>query len=342
MWSSAVDLRPDYAAAIAGLAALDRTAGSPVARERYARLLELDPDDVDARRSHGELLSEAGLLEEAQAELGRVIAVAPGDLRARRALALVLASRRAGVELVAELAEVVRLDPDDLDARFDLGAALTSIGQTDPAIAVYEEILRRRPRQVTVLKLTGDLYRAKGDGARAAAYYERLHRVAPDDPRPVFLLGTAYYQAGRFDAAERMFTDAARYPGMLGDAYANLGAIATRRGQVKEALWFLSRAAQRRPGKVSVRYNYALALRAADRFEDARDELEAAVKLDPNDAGVQFLSGVIALNLRQADKAESFFQEALRLDPAFESARHNLALLESVRGRSESAVSLEK
>jgi Flp pilus assembly protein TadD len=342
MWSSAVDLRPDYAAAIAGLAALDRTAGSPAARDRYARLLELDPDDLDARRSHGELLSEAGLLEEAQADLARVVAAQPTDLRARRALALVLASRRAGVELAAELAEVVRLDPDDVDARLDLGAALTSIGQIEPAIAVYEEVLRRRPRHPAVLKLTGDLYRAKGDVAKAVSYYERLHRVAPDDPRPVFLLGSAYYQAGRFDAADRMFTEAARYPGMLGDAYANLGAIAVRRGQIKEALWFLSRATQRRPAKVSVRYNYALALRAADRFDDALEELDAAVKLDPNDAEVQFLSGVVALRLGRSDKAESHFQEALRIDPAYESARHNLALLESVRGRSESAYSFDK
>ncbi len=215
-----------------------------------------------------------------------MVAVAPNDLRARRALALVLASRHAGVELAAELGEVVRLDPEDLDARLDLGAALASIGQIDPAIAVYEEVLRRRPRQAPVLKLAGDLYRAKGDGAKAAAFYERLHRVAPDDPRPVFLLGSAYYQSGRLDAAERMFTEGARYPGMLGDAYSNLGAIAVRRGQVKEALWFLSRAAQRRPGKAQVRYNYGLALRAAERFEDALGELQAAVKIDPNDADV--------------------------------------------------------
>ena len=213
MWSSAVELRPDYLAALVGLAALDRTAGLPSASDRYARVLELDPDDVEARRAHGELLSEAGQLEEAQDELERVVAVAPNDLRARRALALVLASRHAGIELAAELQEVVRLDPDDLDARLDLGAALTAIGQVDPAIAVYEEVLRRRPRQAPVLKLVGDLYRAKGDGTRAAALYETLRRVAPDDPRPVFLLGSAYYLAGRLDAAERMFTEGVALPG---------------------------------------------------------------------------------------------------------------------------------
>jgi Flp pilus assembly protein TadD/TolB-like protein len=342
MWSSALELRPDYLAALSGLAALDRTAGSAVASERYARVLELDPDDVDARRAHGELLSEAGLVEEAQSELERVVAVAPSDLRARRALALVLASRHAGAELAAELTEIVRLDPEDLDARLELGAALTSIGKVDAAIAVYEEVLRRRPKHAAVLKLTGDLYRAKGDGAKAAALYERLHRVAPDDPRPVFLLGSAYYLAGRLDAAERMFTDAARYPGMLGDAYSNLGAIAVRRGQVKEALWFLSRAAQRRPGKVQVRYNYALALRAAERYEDALGELEAAVKIDPNDAELRFVSGVVALRLGRASEAETHFQEALRIDPGHRDARHNLALLESVKGRSEGAFTLTK
>ena len=342
MWSSALELRPDYLAALSGLAALDRTAGSPVASERYARVLELDPDDIDARRAHGELLSEAGLVEEAQSELERVVAVAPGDLRARRALALVLASRHAGAELADELTEIVRLDPEDLDARLDLGAALTSVGKADAAIAVYEEVLRRRPKHAAVLKLTGDLYRAKGDGAKAAALYERLHRVAPDDPRPVFLLGSAYYLAGRLDAAERMFTDAARYPGMLADAYSNLGAIAVRRGQVKEALWFLSRAAQRRPGKAQVRYNYALALRAAERYQDALGELDAAVKIDPNDAELRFVSGVVALRLGRASEAAAHFQEALRIDPRHEDARHNLALLESVKGRSEEAFTFTK
>ena len=342
MWSSALELRPDYLAALSGMAALDRTAGLPTASERYARVLELDPDDIEARRAHGELLSEAGLVEEAQSELEHVVGVAPNDLRARRALALVLASRHAGAELAAELTEIVRLDPEDLDARLDLGAALTSIGKVDGAIAVYEEVLRRRPKHAAVLKLTGDLYRAKGDGAKAAALYERLHRVAPDDPRPVFLLGSAYYLAGRLDAAERMFTEAARYPGMLADAYSNLGGIAVRRGQVKEALWFLSRAAQRRPGKAQVRYNYALALRAAERYEDALGELDAAVKIDPKDAELRFVSGVVALRLGRASEAEAHFQEALRIDPGYKDAQHNLALLEEVRGRSEAAYTFTK
>src|SRR5262249_18793659 len=157
--------------------------------------------------------------------------------------ALVLAARHAGGELVSELEQVVKLDPEDLDARFDLGAAYASVGRNADAEATYDEILRRRPRHAAALKLAGDLARAGGDLKRAGACYSKLRWVSPTDPRPVFLLAAAQYDAGNLEAAERMFTEGARYPGMLGEAYSNLGAIALRKGHAREALWFLSRAA---------------------------------------------------------------------------------------------------
>jgi Flp pilus assembly protein TadD len=163
---------------------------------------------------------------------------------------------------------------------------------------------------------------------RAAALYGKLRGVAPQDPRPVFLLGAAQYEAGNLEAAERMFEEGGHFPGMQGDAYSNLGAIALRRGQAKEALWLLSKAAKHRPGKATVRYNYAMALFGASRHADALNELRVAAALDPGDAGVQFFSGVVALRLGLLKDAEQAFRAALRLDPRNEDARHNLALLE--------------
>lgn len=342
MWLYALDLRPDYGLALQALAALDRTDKLPSARERYAKLCELDPADLDARRVYGEILADAGALPEAERELQQVVAQNPGDLRARRALALVLASRHAGEELAKELAEVVRLDPDDLDARFELGAALAAVGRVDDAVAAYDEILRRRPRHAVALKLSADLHLRRGDLGKAAAYYDKLRRLQPDDPRPVFLLGTAYYQAGKLAEAERMFLEGMRYPGMLGDAYGNLGAIALRRGHQREAVWFLSRAAQRRPGKAGVRYNHALALDRAERRDEALGELGAAAAADPQDAGVRYAMALVQLRLgRLADAAESL-RETLRLDPDHADAKHNLALLEALTApKAEGGVTLK-
>ena len=190
MWSVAVEARPDYLAALAGLAALDRSEGSAAARDRYARLVELDPGDLDMRRAYGEVLAEAGQLAQAQAELNQVLQASPDDVRARRALALVLASRRAGPELVADLEDVVRLQPDSVDARMDLGAAYLGVGKRGEAEAVYDEVLRRRPRSAAALKLCGDLARARGDLKKATSLFGKLRWIAPNDPRPAFLLGT--------------------------------------------------------------------------------------------------------------------------------------------------------
>jgi tetratricopeptide (TPR) repeat protein len=340
MFSYALDVRPGYVAALGALAALDRTAGLPSALERYAKLVELVPDDDEARRNHGELLSEAGQFDEAQEQLERVVASTPTDLRARRSLALVLAARRAGPELVADLEEVVKLDPEDVDARLDLAAAYASIAKLVEAEAVYDEVLRRKPRHAAALKLAGDLARGRGDVKKAAELYGKLRWVAPQDPRPVFLLGAAQYEAGNLDAAERMFSEGARYPGMMGEAYSNLGAIALRRGNTKEAMYLLRVAAKRRPGKASVRYNYAMALFNTNRHADALNELRTAAMLDPADGGVRFFAGVVELRLGLLREAEESFREALRLDPRNEDARHNLALLEPlVRPRREGSLS---
>jgi Flp pilus assembly protein TadD len=223
----------------------------------------------------------------------------------------------------------------------DLGAAYLAVGKRSEAEAVYDEVLRRRPRSAAALKLAGDLARSRRDLKKASLLYGKLRWIAPADPRPVFLLGAAYYDAGNLNAAERWFTEASKFPGMLGEAYGNLGVVALRRGQPKEAQWFLSRAAKRRPQRALLRYNYALALFANNRSEDALNELHSAQALEPNDAAIHFFTGIVALRVGLLVEAERCFREAMRLDPQHEDARHNLSLLEPlVKPRNEERVSL--
>ncbi|HLK90548.1 MAG TPA: tetratricopeptide repeat protein, partial [Polyangia bacterium] len=279
MLTYALDRRADYLLALRSLAAIDRAAGGANARERYAQLVELDPADVSARRAYADLLLEAGRLPEAQRELEAVLAATPDDAQARRQLVMVLSSRREGTALAVQLEEAVKGDPNDLDLRMDLGAAYLALARKAEAAAVYAEVLRRRPHHTGALKLAADLARERGDLKTAATYYARLRALAPQDPRPVFLLASAYFEAGDLDRAERLFEEGGQFPGMLGEAFSNLGAIALRRGEPKQALWYLSRAVKKRPQRVVARYNHALALHELGRDADALDELHAAVSI---------------------------------------------------------------
>lgn len=329
-WLGALDLRPDYVAALADVARLDRENKRPSAQERYARLVVLDPEDVDARRIYGQLLVETGEYAKAKGELVRVLALSPDDLAARRALVPVLAAEGNSTALVEDLEAIARLDEANLTARLDLAAAYASAGRAMDAEAAYDEVLRRKPRQPTVLKSAGDLAFARGDYTKALSYFQRMRFLAPGDPRAVFRLGTVYFASGDLKAAERWFSEGAQFPGMMGPACANLGAISLRRGQTKEALWLLGRAVKRRPREISVHFNLALALLGDHRPGDAMRELYLAEEIAPDDAGVHFFEGVVALRLERPQEAEEAFRETLRLDPKHADAAHNLGLLKSL------------
>jgi len=78
-------------------------------------------------------------------------------------------------------------------------------------------------------------------------------------------------------------------------------------GQPKEAQWFLSRAAKRRPQRALLRYNYALALFSNNRPEDALNELHVAQTLEPSDAATQFFTGVVALRVGLVSEPNAVF-----------------------------------
>ncbi len=328
--ASALDIRPDYPAALRALAAIDRTAGLAAARDSWKRVVELDPHDVGARRAYGELLGEAGQLEEAQRQLQLVLAAAPNDLETRRSLVLVLAARRAGKELVAALEEVVRLDSDNIDARMDLGAAYLGVGRTTEAFSVYEDVLRRRPRHTAALKLAADLARERGDVAQASALYTKLRTLSPADPRPLMLLASTHAEAGNLDIAERFFTAGLAYPAVRADALGNLGSLALRKGDPAQALKMLDRAVELRPDRAIIRFNHAVALHRLGRHVEALGELHTAETLDPSDASVRFFAGIVALRLGFLDEAQASFRATLNLDPKHMDARHNLGILEGM------------
>jgi Flp pilus assembly protein TadD len=333
-YSYALDLKPNYYAAMAGLAKLYRVEGNRArAQEMVEKALEIRTWDVDMRVMLGEILWETAELDRALAELEKVVAIAPRHLQARRTLALIYAAKGQTNDLAAELERIAQLAPDDIDVKLDLGSAYQRMGDTTRAIGAYEEILKRDPRNVQALKFAGDCYRRARDTDKAIAAYQRVMKLSPSDPRPYFLLGAVYEEAGNDNKAEQVFQGAQQFRRYLGEAWSNLGAIAYRRGDLSKATWYLSRAVVRAPTRPKGHYNYALLLSAKKERDKALDELKIAGDLDPQDADIRYLSGVILLRQGRLDEARGMFEEALKRAPQHADAKHNLALLDDLERR---------
>jgi len=330
----ALDVRPDYTPALAGLIRMSREARE--AEDTLAlveQAITVRPDDLELRLLHGELLWEANLPDLASQQLGRLIAVQPNNVGARRLMVLIHASRGSTADLVRELETLIALEPDDILARLDLGAAYRRVGRDDDAIATYEAVLARSPNHVQALKFLGDLYKSKNQMGKAIAVYERALKARPNDPRPYFLLGEAYSQIGDVRRAEKVYLRAQRFPQYIADAYDMLGALYYTKGNFSSAIWYLSKAVMRRPSKATARYNYGLALSASGQKERALEHLKVAADLAPDDADVRYATGVVLLRLGKLEAAEVAFKDALVLDPEHLDALANLKLIADFRRR---------
>jgi Flp pilus assembly protein TadD len=333
-YAYALDLKPGYYAALFGQARLQREGGNRArAQELTEKALVERPYDVEAREMLGELLWENAEIDPALTELEKVTAVQPRHLGARRTLAMIYAAKGDTADLAAELEKVQELAPEDLDVKLDLGSAYQRMGQSEKAIAAYEDVIKKQPKNVQALKMLGDCYRRMKEPERAIAAYQKVMKLAPEDPRPYFLLGAAYEEAGNDLKAEQIFQDAQQFRRYLGEAWTNLGSLAFRRGDLSKANWYLSRAVARAPSRPKAHYNYALVLSAKKERDRALDELKIAGDLDPEDAEIHYLAGVILLRQGRLDEAKREFAEALKRRPDHADARHNLALLEDLERR---------
>ena len=333
-YAYALDLKPGYYSAQAGLARLYRADGNKTrAQELCEKTLEERPYDVEMREMLGELMWEAGELDSALAEMEKVVAMQPRHLQARRTLALIYAAKGNTENLAAELERVQDLAPEDLEVKLDLGSAYQRMGANEKAITAYEDVIKKQPRNIQALKLLGDCYRRQRDPEKAITAYLRVKKLAPEDPRPYFLLGAAYEEAGDDLRAESIFQDAQQFRRYIGEAWTNLGSLAFRHGDLSKANWYLSRAVARVPMRPKAHYNYALVLSAKKERDRALDELKIAGDLDPQDAEIRYLAGVILLRQGRLDEAKKQFEEALTRKPDHPDAKHNLALLDDLEKR---------
>lgn len=171
------------------------------------------------------------------------------------------------------------------------------------------------------------MYRRVGDLDRAIAVYEKLRHLSPEDPRPYFLLGAAYLDAGHELKAEQILLEAQDFHRYIGEAWIDLGALALRRGDYSTANWYLQRAVTRAANRPKAHFNYALLLNATNQRDRALSELKVATDLDPQDADIRYLAGVILLRQGRLNEAKTEFAEAVKRNPNHADAQHNLALL---------------
>jgi len=228
---------------------------------------------------------------------------------------------------LARAAEQLRLavtyDEESPELRVSLAEALAEMGELVPAEGEARRALELSATGATASEahvLLGQIAAARRQTDRASLAFRSAIRVetalaaageAPD-PEPWRLLATLYAEGGDEEAAVRTLEDlASRLPGD-GSGFRELGRTLLERREPGRAERYLRRAVQLDGRDLEALRLLAQAHEALRRAPDARDDLLAILRIEPDDGRALIALGRMALRQGDAAAAREWFHRYVR------------------------------
>ncbi|HVX65947.1 MAG TPA: tetratricopeptide repeat protein [Bryobacteraceae bacterium] len=246
----------------------------------------------------------------------------PANALLRRALEAHQRGDLAGA--IRDYRQVLEANPGLTQVRLNLGAALGDLGRLDEAITVFEAAPAADRGNPDLLRSLALAYYRKDDFAAALRVLEKLNAA---DPRTVAMLADCYLRTGAPAKAIVLIESATRaHPDDPGLTY-QLGAALIRAGRAPESLEPLERAGRTTNNSEALLLAGATAL-GLGQFQRARDDLEAAIRINPNVPGAWTFTGLARDRVSDEEGAKEAFRKALEANPRdFEANLHLGAIL---------------
>jgi tetratricopeptide (TPR) repeat protein len=276
----------------------------------------LKPQPQDAFQRHydsARTFQLSGDQEHAAAEYGAFLA---GALRSSAKASFELGEMGRAATLFEQALQVA---PDDPETRLDYGQLLFRQDKLPEARVAAEKVLAAAPNNAGAQTLLGQVLFSQKDYKGAREHLEQAVVTAPGFDT-AYLLGITYIKLNDFTRARLVFDDlitgfgdTVRMHMMFGLAYKEGGweALDNAIAELKKALAKDSRAAKA---------HYLIALAYMDRdgesgFPLAAAELQAELKVNPDDSRSHYLLGYIAMKQRDTKTAETELLRSAQLDP---------------------------
>ena len=274
----------------------------PSAIRDYRKVLELHPNEVEAKVNLGAALVHVGQFDEG------------------------IAMYRSALPSLAFKNPVL----------LNMGLAYYKKGDFANARAQFETLLKSQPRNVRVAILLGDTDIRLQKANDALSVLEPLSAENEDNLDFEYVYGSALIAAGhRRDGVPHI--DKVAHGQNSADAYLLAGATRLQLDDFEPARKDLETALQLNPKLPNV---YTLLGEARDKTgaaKEAEPALREALKINPNDFEANLYLGAILYKRRDTDEARTYLEKALALNPKDLMARYQSALLKSTSGDYEAA-----
>ncbi len=186
------------------------------AGEYYHRVLESEPNNVNALHLYGLLAHESGDIPTALSRIGQAVALAPQSALFRFNLGLVQGDGNDLQAAADSYQSAIALKPDFADAHNNLGLVYQKQGNGQEAVACFEVAVASQPDHVEALVNLGKARRDHARPADAQGCFEQALKLRPGLAEAHFWIGKCHEDSGAWTDAIAAYGQALKLkPGLL-------------------------------------------------------------------------------------------------------------------------------
>jgi len=256
----------------------------------FETALKIDATNFDALNGLVNIYARTQELDKAHARIDQAISAYPNNASLHYLKAQVYGAQRNPQSAEAELNRALELDPNYLAAYYSLASLYINTKQEDRAIAEYQKVVARRPENATAYTMIGMLEDQRKNYDAAADNYRKALEKDPNSLVAANNLAWLYAVTGKgnLDEAVRLAQGVVqRHPNVagfvdtLGWVYYKKQVNSAAVEQLRKAVTINEADARKANVSPSASYHYHLgmALKVNGDKEEARRQLEAAIRL---------------------------------------------------------------
>ncbi len=279
-----------------------------------------------ARAELGAALFEAGLLDEALAELSAAVALDPSNADAILRLALTQSARKDIAAAGRTLESAVARGIDTAAIYVALAEVYEASGHVENAIPAMRLAIERDPQNEAYRFRYGMLLTDTKAPAAAIIRLQESLALFPRSSRLWFALGVAQSASDKYDEAARSFDRALEIDPRFAPALAYLGMTHAQQGRYGEAVALYERALAINDQLAAAHYLLADAMLQQQGADNARVErhLARSVELDPAFLPARLALAKLFLRTERATEAVAQLERVVAADPTQADAQYQL------------------
>jgi tetratricopeptide (TPR) repeat protein len=250
------------------------------AEQNFQRALDLDPTCAACDQSLAEIAERQGNTEKALAYLVTAKQRDPEDPEILFEFGKVCLQRNLLEDALPALAKAVALKPDRDPYVYVLASANVAQGNLSKAASLFARLLQKHPHDAVLKYSIGAVNYLQGKYPEAESSLKQSLQAQPEQVAASYYLGLTYDALGEDDQAVAVFRDLLKSHPEHAPSYVKLGSILLRQHHYEEAQQDLERAILLDPGSVQAHYQLGVLFRRLGRTAESDSQFAESRKLE--------------------------------------------------------------